>query len=108
MKIDLSKKSSLSQCRLDLWLWAARFFKTRNLASLKIKKGLVRIDGKTMTKPSSLLRIGSKLIIEEDLQTRIVLVEELAVKRVSYEKAKNFFQIVLGLRADSVMRGFAR
>ncbi len=94
MKIDFSKKPALSQCRLDLWLWAARFFKTRNLASSNIKKGLVRISGKTTTKPSSLLNVGSKLVIEQDLQTKTVLVEELAVKRVSFEKAQNFFQII--------------
>jgi len=94
LKIDFAKKSCLSQCRLDLWLWAARFFKTRNLASSNIKRGLVRICGKTTTKPSSLLIIGSKLVIEQDLQTITVLVEELALKRVSFEKAQNFFQII--------------
>ena len=54
----------------------------------------MRISGKTTTKPSSLLSIGSKLVIEQDLQTKTVLVEELAVKRVSFEKAQNFFQII--------------
>ena len=54
----------------------------------------MRICGKTTTKPSSLLIIGSKLVIEHDLQTITVLVEVLALKRVSFEKAQNFFRII--------------
>ncbi len=88
------EKSCLSECRLDLWLWAARFYKTRNLAASNIKKGLVRICGKTRTKPSSLLNIGNQLVIEQDLEKKTVLVEEIAVKRVSFEKARKFYKVI--------------
>ena len=54
----------------------------------------MRICGKTTTKPSSLLNRGSKLVVEQDLQKKTVLVQELAVKRVSFEKAQNFYQII--------------
>ena len=84
----------MSECRLDLWLWAARFYKTRNLAASNIKKGLVRLSRKTKTKPASLLNIGSQLVIEQDLVIRTILVEELAVKRVSFEKAKKFYKVI--------------
>ena len=92
--MSLSEKSPLSQCRLDLWLWAARFYKTRNIAALNIKKGLVRLSGKTKTKPASLVNIDSQLIIEQNFVTKTVVVEEIAVKRVSSEKAKNFYKII--------------
>jgi ribosome-associated heat shock protein Hsp15 len=92
--LTFSEKISLSQCRLDLWLWAARFYKTRNLAALNIKKGLVRISGKTKTKPSSMLSRGSQLVVEKDLVKKTVLVEEIAIKRVSFEKARKFYQII--------------
>ena len=88
------EKSTLSQCRLDLWLWAARLYKTRNLAASNIKKGLVRLSGKITTKPSSLLNVGSKLVIESDWVKKTILVEEIAVKRVSFEKAKTFYKII--------------
>ena len=88
------EKSCLSECRLDLWLWAARFYKTRNLAASNIKKGLVRLYGKTITKPASILNKGSQLIIEKDLVIKTILVEEIAVKRVSFEKAKQFYKVV--------------
>ena len=79
---------------MDLWLWAARFYKTRNLAASNIKKGLVRLSGKTKTKPASILNKGSQLVIEQDLVIRTILVEELAVKRVSFEKAKQFYKVI--------------
>ena len=88
------EKPNLSQCRLDLWLWAARLYKTRNLAASNIKKGLVRLSGKITTKPASLLNVGSKLVIESDWVRKTILVEEIAVKRVSFEKAKALYKII--------------
>mgnify|MGYP001196575045 FL=1 len=90
----LSEKPPFFQCRLDLWLWAARFYKTRNIAALNIKKGLVRLSGKTKTKPASLINLDSQLVIEQNFVRKTVLVEEIAVKRVSSEKAKNFYKII--------------
>ena len=84
----------MSECRLDSWLWAARFYKTRNLAASNIKKGLVRIYGKTTTKPASLLNIGSQLVIEQDLEKKTIMVKEIAVKRVSFEKARKFYDVI--------------
>ena len=84
----------MSECRLDSWLWAARFYKTRNLAASNIKKGLVRIYGKTTTKPASLLNIGSQLVIEQDLEKKTIMVKEIAVKRVSFEKARKFYNVI--------------
>ena len=88
------EKPHLSECRLDSWLWAARFYKTRSLAASNIKKGLVRVSGKTITKPASPLCIGSLLVIEQDLVIKTILVEEIAVKRVSFEKAKKFYRVM--------------
>ena len=88
------EKSYLSESRLDSWLWAARFYKTRSLAASNIKKGLVRLSGKMITKPASSVCIGSLLVIEKDLVIKTILVEEIAVKRVSFEKAKNFYRVL--------------
>ena len=75
-------------------MWAARFYKTRNLAASNIKKGLVHLSGKTITKPASILNKGSQLVIENDLAIQTILVEEIAVKRVSFEKAKQFYKVI--------------
>lgn len=48
--------------RLDLWLWAARFFKTRSLAKQAIEAGRVEVPGQR-AKPSRALRVGDRLDI---------------------------------------------
>ena len=88
------QKTHLSECRLDSWLWAARFFKTRSLAASNVKKGVVRLSGKTITKPASILYVGSLLVIEQDLVVKTILVECIAVRRVSFEKAKKFYSVI--------------
>ncbi len=45
------------KCRLDKWLWAARFFKTRSLASAAIETGKVHVDGDRI-KPAKEVKIG--------------------------------------------------
>ena len=89
-----NEKAPIGQCRLDLWLWAARFYKTRNLAALNIKKGLVSLSGKTTTKPASILNIGSHLVVDLNSVRIAILVEKIAIKRVSYEKAQLLYRII--------------
>ena len=55
---------------------------------------MVRLSGKTKTKPASLINLHSQLVIEQNFVRKTVLVEEIAVKRVSSEKAKNFYKII--------------
>ena len=54
----------------------------------------MRLSGKTKTKPASLINLDSQLIIEQNFVRRTVLVEELAVKRVSSAEARNFYKII--------------
>ena len=54
----------------------------------------MRILGKTKTKPASFLIIGNHVVIEQDLVTKTILVEEIAIKRVSFEKARQFYKII--------------
>ncbi|MCA1713653.1 MAG: RNA-binding protein [Gammaproteobacteria bacterium] len=49
--------------RLDLWLWAARFYKTRSLARQAIDNGKVEVAGQR-AKPARLLRIGDALTVQ--------------------------------------------
>jgi len=55
-------KSSVEHCRLDKWLWAARFFKTRSLATTAIETGKVHVDGDRV-KPAKEVRIGQVIHI---------------------------------------------
>ena len=49
--------------RFDKWLWAARFFKTRSLASEAVERGKVRIDDQRI-KPARTVRVGDRVVIQ--------------------------------------------
>lgn len=50
------------RCRIDKWLWAARFYKTRSLAAQAVEGGKVRWNGER-TKPARELKAGDRLLI---------------------------------------------
>ena len=72
--------------RLDKWLWAARFFKTRSLASDAIDGGKVRLDG-VRAKASKEVRVGSELRITRADGEWTVIVRGLSVQRRSAPEA---------------------
>ena len=51
--------------RLDKWLWAARFFKTRALAAEAVSGGRVHVDGQR-AKAGNEIRVGSRLAVQRD------------------------------------------
>ena len=53
---------ALERVRLDRWLWAARFFRTRELACAAIEAGQVRVAGERV-KPARTLRVGERVSI---------------------------------------------
>ena len=78
--------------RLDKWLWAARFFKTRSLAVAEIGKGRVSVNG-LEAKPSRELRIGDRIEIRQPGVARSFVVQALSdmrgpapVARLLYEE----------------------
>jgi len=68
--------------RLDKWLWATRFFKTRALATEAVVGGKVHVDG-ARVKPSKQVVLGQALEIQKGPYRFEVIVEELIEKRVS-------------------------
>lgn len=56
---------TLESIRLDKWLWTARFFKTRKLATDAVNGGKVHLNGQR-TKPSKEVKIDSHLLIHKD------------------------------------------
>lgn len=69
-----------TKVRLDKWLWAARFFKTRSLAKQAIEGGKIHCDGQRV-KPSKEISVGITLTIRQDLDEKIILVIALSDQR---------------------------
>jgi ribosome-associated heat shock protein Hsp15 len=66
--------------RLDKWLWAARFFKTRSLAADEIDKGRVKVNGQ-VAKASREPRLGDEIEFKSGYSSRTVIVRGLSAVR---------------------------
>ena len=72
----------LEKIRLDKWLWATRFFKSRGLATDAVGGGKVHVDG-ARVKPSRQISVGQTLEIQKGPYQFVVQIEKLLDKRVS-------------------------
>lgn len=70
----------MDNVRLDKWLWAARFFKTRSLATEEIDTGRVRVDGERI-KPARTVKLDDKLLIDNGAEIWEVVVLGISDKR---------------------------
>jgi len=77
--------------RIDKWLWAARFFKTRSLASDAVKTGKVLVNGEKI-KPSKEIAIGDTLTIKQSYFSKTVAVLELSARRGPATVAATLYQ----------------
>ena len=66
--------------RLDRWLWAARFFKTRSLAKAAVEGGKVHVEGQRV-KPAKDVRVGQTLEIRRGATAQTVIIESLSEQR---------------------------
>jgi ribosome-associated heat shock protein Hsp15 len=77
--------------RIDKWLWAARFFKTRSLSAGEIGKGRVAVNGQA-AKPSRELRVGDRVELRQGQVARTVIVKSLSEQRGSASMAQLLFE----------------
>lgn len=77
--------------RMDKWLWAARFFKTRSLAKAAIEQGKVRYQGERV-KVSREVHIGMELTIQQGYDKKTVIVQGLSDVRGSAPIAQQLYQ----------------
>lgn len=85
--------------RLDKWLWAARFYKTRSLAADDIDKGRLQVN-EQVAKPSRELKVGDRIDIRQGPLTRTVIVQALSTARGPAPQA----QLLYTETPDSVAR----
>jgi ribosome-associated heat shock protein Hsp15 len=77
--------------RLDRWLWAARFFKTRALAQQACAGGKVDVNGQA-AKPSRALRVGDRVELSQGEWRRAVVVRGLADRRGPAAEARGLYE----------------
>lgn len=76
--------------RLDKWLWAARFFKTRALAVEAIEHGRVQVNDQP-AKPGRALRLGDRVTLRQGHEIRTVAVEGLDARRGPAVQAQRLY-----------------
>lgn len=79
------------EVRIDKWLWAARFFKTRALASQAMAGGKVHVNGER-AKPSRIARIGDTLRIQSGPYELVVRVMAIAAQRRGAPEARLLYE----------------
>jgi ribosome-associated heat shock protein Hsp15 len=85
-------------CRVDVWLWRARFFKTRSLAARIVEQGGVRLsrgDARApLDKPSRGVRCGDVLAFPQGTRWFAVRVEALGVRRGPAPEARMLYSLL--------------
>jgi ribosome-associated heat shock protein Hsp15 len=82
---------SNERMRIDKWLWVARFFKTRSLASVAIASHKIRCNGDHV-KPARDLKVGDELEITIGQTVFVVIVQGMAEQRRPDPKARLLYQ----------------
>ncbi len=77
--------------RIDKWLWATRFYKTRSLAAESVSGGKVHLNGQRV-KPAKGVKIGDRLEIRRGYDLFVVEVVGLATRRGPASVARTMYQ----------------
>ncbi|MEM9852991.1 MAG: RNA-binding S4 domain-containing protein [Pseudomonadota bacterium] len=78
--------------RVDKWLWQARFFKTRSLASKIVAEGKVRVNAQPISKPSRSLALGDVLTFPQGHAVRVIKVLDFGVRRGPAPEAQALYE----------------
>src|SRR4249919_1464419 len=82
---------ALDNVRLDLWLWAARFFKTRSLAKQAIESGKVEVAGQ-LAKPSRAVRVGEAMQVRRGVEVFEIEILALSNQRGPASVAQTLYR----------------
>jgi ribosome-associated heat shock protein Hsp15 len=93
--------------RLDKWLWAARFFKTRSLAQQAVAGGRVQLNGER-TKPAHEVKAGDMVVVRVGDWRWEVKVKALSDKRGPAEEARKLYDETEASHAERERRGDLR
>ncbi|MCG3729670.1 ribosome-associated heat shock protein Hsp15 [Vibrio cincinnatiensis] len=77
--------------RLDKWLWAARFYKTRSVARNMVDGGKVHYNGQR-SKPSKIVEIGATITLRQGNEEKTIIVEQLSEQRRGAPEAQTLYR----------------
>jgi len=78
--------------RLDKWLWHARFFRTRSLASGAVDDGRVRVNGVRVLRPGQAVGPGDALTVALDEDVRVVRIIACGTRRGPASEARELYR----------------
>jgi ribosome-associated heat shock protein Hsp15 len=81
----------MDRLRIDKWLWAARFYKTRTLASEEVARGRVEVNGQGV-KPAREVKTGDTVCLRQGAVSRIVMVRGLSGVRGPAPVAQQLYE----------------
>jgi ribosome-associated heat shock protein Hsp15 len=84
----------MEKIRIDKWLWAARFFKTRSLATDEVNRGRVQVDQHDV-KPAKEVQVGDTLTLWQGQVKRTVVVKGISGQRASAPIAQQLYEETL-------------
>jgi len=85
------KEKSSEEVRLDKWLWAARFYKTRAIAREMIEGGKVHYNGQR-SKPGKIVELNAELTVRQGNDERTVVVANISAQRRPASEAQQLYR----------------
>lgn len=79
------------EVRIDKWLWAARFYKTRAIAKEAVESGKIFYDNQRI-KPSKQVGLGAEISLRQGLDQKTIIVLALSCQRQSAQVAQALYQ----------------
>ena len=86
-----SQQNTVESMRVDKWLWAARFFKTRSISKAAIEGGKVHHNGERV-KVSKEVRVGMELTIQQGFDRKTILIKALSANRGAAPIAQQLYE----------------
>ncbi|MCZ4281456.1 RNA-binding S4 domain-containing protein [Kiloniella laminariae] len=89
---ETGQKTGAETLRIDKWLWYARFFKSRSLASEACNSGRIRAGGAAVRKSSHAVRIGEVLTFSQGPHIRVIKILALGQRRGPAPEAQLLYE----------------
>ena len=87
----MSEPEAAAEVRIDRWLWAARFFKTRSLAKQAVEGGKVQLEGKRV-KPAKPVHVGQTLDVSRGSITQTIVIRAVSEQRGPARIAQTLYE----------------